>query len=63
MAALGGNRDVAGSQNSVEIDSLARFAVEEHNKKQVFIHPILNKFVPLICLFFEKFLSLMLFSY
>ncbi|KAL9319570.1 hypothetical protein ACSQ67_011409 [Phaseolus vulgaris] len=34
MAAVGGNRDVAGSQNSVEIDSLARFAVEEHNKKQ-----------------------------
>ncbi|KHN35444.1 Cysteine proteinase inhibitor [Glycine soja] len=34
MAALGGNRDVTGSQNSVEIDALARFAVEEHNKKQ-----------------------------
>ncbi|KAL2322316.1 hypothetical protein Fmac_026695 [Flemingia macrophylla] len=34
MAALGGHRDVAGSQNSVEIDSLARFAVEDHNKKQ-----------------------------
>ncbi|TKY46629.1 Cysteine proteinase inhibitor [Spatholobus suberectus] len=34
MAALGGPREVAGSQNSVEIDSLARFAVEEHNKKQ-----------------------------
>ena len=34
MAALGGNRDVAGSQNSLEIDGLARFAVEEHNKKQ-----------------------------
>ncbi|KAK7304883.1 hypothetical protein VNO77_42776 [Canavalia gladiata] len=31
---LGGAGDVAGSQNSVEIDSLARFAVEEHNKKQ-----------------------------
>ncbi|XP_047179481.1 cysteine proteinase inhibitor [Vigna umbellata] len=34
MATLGGNRNVAGSQNSVEIDSLARFAVGEHNKKQ-----------------------------
>ncbi|KAK7333784.1 hypothetical protein VNO80_30563 [Phaseolus coccineus] len=34
MAAVGGNRDVAESRNSVEIDSLARFAVEEHNKKQ-----------------------------
>ncbi|KAL5143263.1 Cysteine proteinase inhibitor [Glycine soja] len=34
VAALGGNRDVAGSQNSLEIDGLARFAVEEHNKKQ-----------------------------
>ncbi|XP_027342423.1 cysteine proteinase inhibitor-like [Abrus precatorius] len=34
MATLGGARDVAGSQNSVEIDSIARFAVDDHNKKQ-----------------------------
>jgi uncharacterized membrane protein YkoI len=34
MTTLGGPRDVPGSQNSLQIDSLARFAVEEHNKKQ-----------------------------
>jgi hypothetical protein len=34
MATLGGLRDSQGSQNSLEIDSLARFAVDEHNKKQ-----------------------------
>ncbi|KAL4603780.1 hypothetical protein ACB092_10G148300 [Castanea dentata] len=32
---LGGIRDCKGSQNSAEIDSLARFAVQEHNKKAV----------------------------
>jgi len=35
MATLGGVRDVSGNQNSLAIDGLARFAVEEHNKKQV----------------------------
>uniref|UniRef100_A0A2P2J918 Cysteine proteinase inhibitor n=1 Tax=Rhizophora mucronata TaxID=61149 RepID=A0A2P2J918_RHIMU len=34
MATLGGVRDVEGSANSIEIDSLARFAVDEHNKKE-----------------------------
>jgi hypothetical protein len=34
MATLGGVRDSPGSENSVEIDALARFAVDEHNKKQ-----------------------------
>ena len=33
---LGGFHGVEGNHNSVEIDSLARFAVEEHNKKAVF---------------------------
>lgn len=33
--ATGGIRDVSdGIQNSVEIEQLARFAVEEHNKKE-----------------------------
>ncbi|KAL4298986.1 hypothetical protein HN51_049706 [Arachis hypogaea] len=32
MATLGGNRVVEGSQNSIEIQNLARFALEEHNK-------------------------------
>lgn len=36
MATVGGISDVnEGKQNSLEIDSLARFAVDEHNKKQV----------------------------
>ena len=34
---LGGIRDREGNQNSAEIESLARFAVEEHNKKEVSI--------------------------
>lgn len=33
---LGGHHDCKGSQNSAEIESLARFAVQEHNKKEVF---------------------------
>lgn len=32
--ALGG---LKGIQNSAEIESIARFAVQEHNKKEVFI--------------------------
>ncbi|KAJ0042262.1 hypothetical protein Pint_18444 [Pistacia integerrima] len=31
---LGGVHDCKGSQNSAEIESLARFAVQEHNKKE-----------------------------
>merc|ERR1712100_299608 len=34
MARVGGVTEVGGSQNSVEIDGLAHFAVDEHNKKQ-----------------------------
>ncbi|KAK7405568.1 hypothetical protein VNO78_07000 [Psophocarpus tetragonolobus] len=34
MATLGGLRDSPAAQNSVETDALARFAVDEHNKKQ-----------------------------
>ncbi|KAJ4979702.1 hypothetical protein NE237_010482 [Protea cynaroides] len=30
----GGIREVSGFQNSVEVDELARFAVDEHNKKE-----------------------------
>jgi hypothetical protein len=39
MATLGGVHESQGgaSQNSAEIEGLARFAVEEHNKKEVFI--------------------------
>ncbi|KMT19196.1 hypothetical protein BVRB_1g015880 [Beta vulgaris subsp. vulgaris] len=35
MATLGGLREYQGASNYAEIESLARFAVEEHNKKQV----------------------------
>ncbi|KAE9455860.1 hypothetical protein C3L33_12236, partial [Rhododendron williamsianum] len=31
---VGGVRDVAGMQNSAEIESIGRFAVDEHNKKE-----------------------------
>ncbi|PKA53176.1 Cysteine proteinase inhibitor 12 [Apostasia shenzhenica] len=34
MATLGAPRDVESSQNSAETEDLARFAVEEHNKKE-----------------------------
>ncbi|NP_001237443.1 Cysteine proteinase inhibitor 12-like precursor [Glycine max] len=34
MATIGGLHDSQGSQNSVETEALARFAVDEHNKKQ-----------------------------
>ncbi|XP_039012758.1 cysteine proteinase inhibitor-like [Hibiscus syriacus] len=33
MATLGGISQVEGSANSLEIENLARFAVDEHNKK------------------------------
>ncbi|MED6125317.1 hypothetical protein PIB30_067358 [Stylosanthes scabra] len=34
MAAVGAPREVPLNENSLEIDTLARFAVDEHNKKQ-----------------------------
>ncbi|KAJ8755825.1 hypothetical protein K2173_024370 [Erythroxylum novogranatense] len=34
MATLGGVHESSTAQNSAEIDGLARFAVEEHNKKE-----------------------------
>ncbi|XP_026663842.1 protein GAMETE EXPRESSED 3 isoform X1 [Phoenix dactylifera] len=34
MATLGGMRDSQGNQNSIEIEELGRFAVQEHNKKE-----------------------------
>lgn len=34
MATLGGLRESQGASNDAEIESLARFAVEEHNKKE-----------------------------
>ncbi|KAL1346572.1 hypothetical protein HN51_020198 [Arachis hypogaea] len=34
MATLGGLRDSQGSENTLDTEALARFAVDEHNKKQ-----------------------------
>lgn len=39
MAAVRGISEVGGSQNSVEIDDLARFAVQDYNQKQVNYSP------------------------
>ncbi|MFS7924611.1 hypothetical protein Hanom_Chr03g00274701 [Helianthus anomalus] len=35
MSVVGGISESKGVENSLEIDELARFAVDEHNKKQV----------------------------
>ena len=35
MAKLGGISQVEGNANSLEMENLARFAVDEHNKKEV----------------------------
>lgn len=35
MATVGGIKEVEGSANRLEIDNLARFAVDDYNKKQV----------------------------
>jgi len=48
MATVGGVRDVSGNQNSLAIDGLARFAVEEHNKKQVSFMLISYCIIPMI---------------
>nr|AWB97031.1 cystatin-like protein [Agapanthus praecox subsp. orientalis] len=34
MATLGGVHEKEGTENSVEVEELARFAVDEHNKKE-----------------------------
>lgn len=44
MALPGGVRDVPANQNSGEVESLARFAVDEHNKKEVPISVIIFDF-------------------
>ena len=36
MNLLGGVRDCGGIRNNAEIEGIARFAVQEHNKNQVF---------------------------
>ncbi|QCE01556.1 cysteine proteinase inhibitor-like [Vigna unguiculata] len=34
MATLGGLTDIVGAENSIDIQSLARFAVDDYNKNQ-----------------------------
>ncbi|KAH7541953.1 cysteine proteinase inhibitor A [Ziziphus jujuba] len=34
MATLGGIKEVQGNENSVEIENLARYAVDDYNKKE-----------------------------
>lgn len=41
---LGGVHDCKGSQNSAEIEGIARFAVQEHNKKEVLFFPYIYIF-------------------
>ena len=48
MATLGGVHDSqqgCSAQNSVEIEGLARFAVEQHNKKEVRVFFLIKVFV------------------
>lgn len=56
MNLLGGVRDCGGIQNSAEIESIARFAVQEHNKNQVFLCFIyfFNLYWSVVCLVVEK---------
>lgn len=42
MAKVGGIKEAEGSANSLEVDNLAKFAVDEHNKKEVFFPPFLS---------------------
>lgn len=37
MAALGGAHEPRGAENSVEVEGLGRFAVDEHNSKEVIL--------------------------
>lgn len=46
MATLGALKDSSpSSQNSLELDSLARFAVDEHNKKEVLLVDVCSIFI------------------
>ena len=44
MTTLGGISEVQPEQNSAEIEDLGRFAVEEHNKKEVVKFSALSNF-------------------
>jgi hypothetical protein len=57
MATLGGTTEVEYTQNNIEIDNLALFAVQEHNIKQVFFFLLPFEFCSILC-----FVSLVKFS-
>jgi hypothetical protein len=45
MATLGGVHESRGAENSVDTENLARFAVEEHNKKEVSQFGCISRYV------------------
>ena len=47
MALAGGIKDVPANENNLHLQELARFAVDEHNKKAVSPLPLFS--VPLLC--------------
>lgn len=60
MAKVGGIKEAEGSANSLEVDNLAKFAVDEHNKKEVFfplfsLSHIYNNMAKLLCLILVKY--------
>ncbi|KAH7542100.1 hypothetical protein FEM48_Zijuj02G0037400 [Ziziphus jujuba var. spinosa] len=48
MATLGGIKEVQGNENSVEIESLSRYAVDEYNKKEGNFENALLEFVKVV---------------
>lgn len=42
---VGGIRDIDANANDLQVESLARFAVDEHNKKEVRFLPSLATFI------------------
>ncbi len=61
MARVGGVSEIKGNQNSLEIDGLARYAVDEHNKKEVFLILFLFLFFLFYILTFVMFFHIMFF--
>lgn len=42
---VGGIRDIDANANDLQVESLARFAVDEHNKKEVSFYAFFATFV------------------
>lgn len=58
MATLGGIKDSPAS-NSAEIDGLARFAVDEHNKKEVCVCVVFDLYLLIVNLSFTPWLCVL----